>query len=252
MDWSWIIGPAVGWLVGIVSAFLIPIQRWSARLGRRTFRTLGVTVSWETDIDAIYAGLPDWITLRSFRPGGVTQEAPPASRGAWQQWNAADGSHNYGACTIAITVVAESDSTVVMRPPTIQIRSVRPAGPGVVLARYTGGASISPLGFDISLDTHPETSVLTDSEGERMVPPLRWFLKKGDVQTVLLRVHCGTPGRWEWIVRLPFLIDGRPVVEDIGTRAKPFILIGRDASLTEYVWTGREWQPEDTGADPDS
>lgn len=248
MDWSSIItlaaGLAVGWVAGLGTAFLAPVQRWAARFGRRFFRDDGVRIVVETDVDIIFSGLPDWETLWSFRPGPIPVEGPPRSRSGWQAWVASGGGLDYWTSTVAITIIAESDVTVVMRPPTAVVHGCEPAGEGVVLARYAGGASITPLGFDIDLDGHPEVSILTNADGIRLDPPLRWSLRKGDVQTVLLRVHSSAPGVWTWSARIPFLIEGRSVVKDTTDIHGKFVLVGRDPDLPGFTWDGHEWRRE--------
>lgn len=188
----------------------------------------------------IWAGHLDWITARFFIPGTKPSGPPPASLGEWQAWVAAEGGYDYAACVVRVTLVAHSPSTILIGVPVIT--TTRSSAPeGNIVARYVGGASVNPLGFDVHLGEGSTWTSTSDNDGY-VKDPLSWSLAEGETQQFLLRVAAEQPGLWRWRAEIPVMADGKRTMHAVTNRGKDFEIIG-GGDGEELIWHADEWRP---------
>ncbi len=235
-------GGIVSALTGSGKSWFAPVNRRLAASGRRRWEQSPVDLTWDSDLDVIYAGYPDWVGGEYLVPT-APQEEPPRTRGGFKNWVHAQGGWDVGTTVFAVTVVAHSAATVVMEPPVVEVVGFAETPVGAVrVTRPVGGAAVHPIGYDVELDGHPEAGRLWDNDGPLEAPAWARSLKSGDVEKLFLRISATAPGLWRFNMFLPVLVDGQRKRLPIGHPGEVFEVVGWEtAPKAARVWDGARW-----------
>jgi len=181
-----------------------------------------------------------------FIPGELPSDAPPEDGRDWGRWAKSHGGYDLWLTMVKVTVVAKTDTTVVIETPIVtQKTSAVPKGVGV-LKPAPGGADITPRRYDIDLasGTHPWIMFMEGGEAIASEPrPAPSFsLKAGEVEQLHIWAKAEDDQLHAWSMHIPLLIDGRRVtipVDDHGG----FKTVGRDQPHETKAMPGDRWEP---------
>ncbi|AXE39698.1 hypothetical protein [Acidipropionibacterium virtanenii] len=236
-----LLGVFLGILATLTLDFLKPLRHRLSSKGIDSLKVPPVTVVSETDLDVIYAGHPDWIATR-YWIARLPTDLPHGGRGAYRHWVISQGGFDKGYSVVMVNIVAESDATVVIRPPLIDVTSVVSLEePGVELVRTVGGAETRPRAFEVHLDSHPEVVKLVAGDDRDATLTYTWNMRRGDVETFLIRVMVHAPGVWKWRARVPALTNGRMHYFEVNDDGHDFTTVGSDTKVSS------EWVRDESG-----
>lgn len=234
----WFVTIAVAFAAGLFTAFLEPVQRFAARLGRTVIRASPVRVHVETRLDVIWAGDPmAWIAHEFYLPGGV-EGLPAGTLAEWQEWIGKRGGCDHRMTLVMITLTSDASVPVIMRPPIPTVQSAPIESGQYILRPALGGADIYPEAFELDLQSG---SLVGDEFSLR--GPLSWTLEPGSgVQQVLVRAFANGEDLYSWTLRLPLIVDGRDVDIVVDDNGKPFRTAGTSAGLPSRRLVYGSWE----------
>lgn len=235
----------LGAVLPLITAFLLvmtePGQRWLRRwlLSRGTGP---VDVNVSTSFEAIWAGHPHAWTGQSFyvphaEPGGP----PPGTLAEWPGWIRSQGGAAEGELFLLVTLICDVDTTVVVRPPLLDVER-KDLGPSATKLMWQpqGGPTIVPtVRFELNLGMGFTQPTATDTADSSI--PLSWAMRRGDAQQFLIRAVAEWPGVYSWSLRLPLIVGGNEVIRKIDNGGSPFQTAKVSEQHAAYFWAGGEW-----------
>ncbi|MGW4345213.1 hypothetical protein ACWEL8_09055 [Streptomyces sp. NPDC004690] len=140
-----------------------------------------------------------------------------------------------------MTVTAREKTSVVIESPKVRQESQPIHEPrGVIALHPVGGAAITPRRLQVDLGMG--TTMWVDEDGSP-IPPLSLSLSPGETEQFLIFVNP-QPGRNQWHLELPVLLDGKRLLLPIKDKGKRFTTYGVDG-FDMYRWYNGEWERQD-------
>lgn len=229
--------------------FLMPYSRRLERTGRAVAAESPVDVHVEVRQSVIWAGYPPWMSFSYFIPGSLPEAEPPEDGRDWDFWASQHGGFDLEWTVLRVTVIAKTDTTVVMETPVVTQEVITlPDGVGV-LKPAPGGADVSPRRFDVDLSAGPSPWV-TFNDDDRLRSAPSFSLKAGEVEQVQLWARAQDGDLHEWRMALPFLFDGRRVLIDVDNDGSAFRTAGANNAhpikwRPDQTWEPFSWGPRE-------
>lgn len=183
-------------------------------------------------------------------PGGLPDEPPPTDGSEWSRWAYRAGGYDLQLTMLRVTIVARTETTVVIDTPIIsQTATPPPQGVGV-LRPAAGGAEIDPRRYHVQLEGGGKPMViLMDRESASVLPP-SWRLGTADVEQFHIWATSNDDLMHTWTMQLPLLVDGRRILHDVSRDGQPFVTVG-SKQPHDHLWRPNdEWEalsvPKDT------
>ncbi len=246
MEWLLaVLGVVLAFVLGFaVRPVLMPYSRKLERIGRRIEDPVDVHV--EDDQAVIWAGFPPWMSFSYFIPGELPSDVPPEDGRDWGRWAESHGGFDLWMTMVRVTIVAKTDTTVVVETPMVtQETSTVPEGVGV-LKPAPGGADITPRRYDIDLASGTHPWILFMEGGEAAAgdpkPAPSFSLKAGEVEQLHIWAKAEDDQLHAWSMEIPMLIDGRRITIPVDHHGGPFKTVGRQHRHKTKAMPGDRWE----------
>ena len=235
----------VGVVLTMVSSFLLLMTEPAQRSLRRWLLARGpgpITVGVTTKYESIWAGHPQaWIGQSFYVPRAELSRQPPGTLAEWPDWIRSQGGAAEGELLLLVTLVCDADTTVVVRPPLLDVER-KDIGPAATKLMWQpqGGPTIMPtVRFEVRLGlglSQPDAMDAADGS-----TPLSWAMTRGDAQQFLIRAIPDWPGVYSWSLRLPLVVGGREVIRKVDDDGSPFQTAKVPESQAAFFWAGGDW-----------
>lgn len=249
-----VLGTVLGAIVlGVLVWFFTPIRnrletRRMTLTGDHGLRILSYTTPESMnglDPEQMLGLQPFWLTDSDYY---VADDAPPlgpAAKSDWTpQWAQSIGGEPAGWRHILVRVQATQDRTILLLPPTLDVKHT-PISGGVVIGpeREPGGNGLNCRQFEVRLDMGGSAVTYhADTPGE--TPQFK--MSKGDTEAFLI-IARAAKGRFAWSLNLPCLVDGEHVTLRSDDHGKPFVTVGYEGlerkwwRFSDQRWEAAAW-----------
>jgi len=226
---------ALGTLFGWAGNQFLP------KLLRRMQGRTGVLVHVETDPAIFESGNPPWIGYAFVLPEPETTPGPPppGTCQEWWTWARSQKGVDAGITKVRLTVVGDSEVTVVIQALRAAITKRTEPLQGTYIVCTVGGADIVARHIAVDLDGFAEAVTSYVDNTGRSTTPFGFQLTRGAVEVFNIEARANV-SCCEWVAELYLLVDGKRQVIHISDDGQPFRTTATP-NLSPLHWTGEEW-----------